>query len=356
MNANTKKLSDLGQSIWVDNITRHMLDEGILSKYVQEFSVTGLTSNPSIFDHAISGTTNYDESIKEKGKDGISSEDLFFELAIEDIQRAADIFKPVYERTNHIDGFVSIEVSPHLAFDTQNTLEAARKIFKKVNRPNVLIKIPGTSEGIPAIEQAIYEGISVNVTLLFSASQYKTAAEAWARGIERRIAEGKSADVRSVASIFVSRWDKAVAEKVPDPLKNQLGIAVMQEAYNVYKEMLLSDAFQKIMNFGGSPQRLLWASTSTKDPNASDILYVKSLAVPFSVNTIPENTLNAFADHGEIESLLNSDPGKIKEKFEEFEKEGIRVKKLAEELQQQGADSFVKDWEELLKSIEDKRK
>lgn len=356
MNLKTKLLYDLGQSIWVDNITRHMLDEGILAKYVEEYSVTGLTSNPSIFDHAISRTNDYDATIKEKGKDGISTEDLFFELAIEDIQRAADIFRPVYNKTNRLDGFVSIEVSPRLAFDTEKTLEAARAIFKKVNRPNVLIKIPGTAEGIPAIEQAIYEGISVNVTLLFSASQYKAAAEAWARGINKRIAEGKSSDIRSVASIFVSRWDKAVADKVSDNLKNQLGIAVMQETYLVYKEMMASADFQKIMNFGGFPQRLLWASTSTKDPNASDILYVKSLAVPYTVNTIPEKTLNAFADHGEVDSLLNVERCKVQEKFKEFEKQGIQIEKLAVELQQQGAQSFVNDWEELMKSIESKRK
>ncbi|MBN2616168.1 MAG: transaldolase [Bacteroidales bacterium] len=356
MNAKTKELYELGQSIWVDNITRQMLDKGILSTYVHELSVTGLTSNPSIFDHAISGTDDYNHSIKEMNHNNISDEDLFFELAIDDIRRAADIFKPVFEITNGLDGFVSIEVSPRLAFDTQKTIEAARTIYKKVNRPNVLVKIPGTREGIPAIEQAIAEGISINVTLLFSADQYRAAAEAWARGIEKRIAEGKSADVRSVASVFVSRWDKAVADKLPDKLQNQLGITVMQETYQAYKEMLLSKSVQKIMNFGGSPQRLLWASTSTKDPNASDILYVKSLAVPFTVNTIPEKTLHAFADHGEIDSVLDVETSKIQEKFQAFKKEGIDIKQLAEELQQQGAQSFVNDWEELMKSIENKRK
>ncbi|MBN2639279.1 MAG: transaldolase [Bacteroidales bacterium] len=356
MNAKTKILRDLGQSIWVDNITRSMLDKGILNKYINELSVTGLTSNPSIFDHAISGTEDYDVSIKEKDKNNISNEDLFFELAIEDIQRAADIFKPVFNRTNGIDGFVSIEVSPDLAFDTQKTLEAARKIFKKVDRKNVLVKIPGTKEGIPAIEQAIAEGISINVTLLFSAAQYKAAAEAWARGIEKRIAEGKSADVRSVASVFVSRWDKAVAGQLPEKLQNQLGITVMQETYLIYKEMLLSDRFQKIMNFGGSPQRLLWASTSTKDPSASDILYVKSLAAPFTVNTIPEKTLQAFAEHGKIDSVLNIEPSSIEKRLKVFENENIDINKLAQQLQQQGAESFVNDWRELMSSIEKKRK
>jgi transaldolase len=347
----TQQLHDLGQSLWLDNITRDLLDSGILKRYIEELSVTGLTSNPTIFDHAIKNSAAYDAPIREKPLKGKSGEGLFFELALEDITRAADMFRPIYERTNGVDGWVSLEVSPLLAHDTASTSAAAKDLHGRAGRPNLFIKIPGTKEGLPAIEEAIFAGIPVNVTLLFSREQYAAAAGAFLRGIERRIAAGLNPDVGSVASVFISRWDTAVAGKVPNQLQNKLGIAIAKRIFKAYRDLLNSDRWQRVYNFGARPQRLLWASTGTKDPKASDILYVKALAAPFTVNTMPEATLKAFGDHGEVGGPLRADGGDTEEVLAQFAKAGVDVEALATQLQDEGAKSFVKSWDELMAVI-----
>ena len=344
----TKTLHDLGQSLWLDNITRQLLDSGTLQRYVDENSVTGLTSNPTIFDHAIKNSADYDADIRQSASRAKSGEDLFFELALADLVRAADIFQPVFARTDGVDGWVSLEVSPMLAYDTASTLSAAKDLQARAARPNVFIKIPGTKEGLPAIEEAIYAGIPVNVTLLFSREHYVAAADAFLRGIERRIAAGLNPDVASVASVFVSRWDGAVAGKIPSALNNQLGIAVANRTYQAYRELLCSPRWQRAYNAGARPQRLLWASTGTKDPKASDVLYIKALAAPFTVNTMPEATLIALADHGELGSIMAADGGDCEAVLAQFAKAGINVDMLAAQLQAEGAKSFVKSWNELL--------
>jgi transaldolase len=355
MNLHTKELHNQGVSLWLDNITRKILNNGILKDYIADLSVTGLTSNPTIFDNAISKSTDYDGAIRQLGN-LLTDEELFFELAIEDIQRAADLFRPVYDRTNRVDGFVSIEVSPTLAYDTQSTIEAAKAIFKKVNRPNAFIKIPGTPEGLPAIEQAIAEGIPVNVTLLFSAEQYLAAAEAWLKGVETRAAKGLNPDVRSVASVFVSRWDKAVSEQVSDGLKNKLGLATSQKTYEAYLQFLQSNRVQRVMNLGVSPQRLLWASTGAKDPSVSDVIYIENLVAPFTVNTMPENTLLAFANHGNAVEPMPQTCTDTDKLLGDFKNEGVNIDRLAQQLQNEGAESFVGSWEHLIDSIQQKRK
>lgn len=355
MNQNTKKLRDKGVSLWIDNITRKMLDDKVLEHYINEFSITGLTSNPSIFDKAIGKTSYYDAAIAEINKQDITDEEIFFNLAIEDIQRAADLLLPAFHQTNGLDGFVSIEVSPLLAYDTKNTIQAAKDIHQKVNKPNAFIKIPGTAEGLPAIEEAIAEGIPVNVTLLFSAEQYEAASMAYLRGVETRIKNGLNPDVRSVASLFVSRWDKAVMDKATANIKNKLGLAVSQKTYQAYLQFLKSNRVQRIMNFGASPQRLLWASTGTKDPNASDVLYVKNLVAPFTINTIPDDTLLAFADHGEIGKTLPDDSTSAEKIIKQYEDISVNYFKLAEQLQKEGAEAFKKSWDDLIKSIATKR-
>jgi len=350
----TQLLHDEGQSLWLDNITRDLLDSGTLKRYIDELSVTGLTSNPTIFDHAIKNSTTYDSSILSKLKKGTSAEGLFFELAIEDISRAADFFRPTYERTNGVDGWVSLEVSPLLAYDTASTLAAAKELFARANRPNLFIKIPGTRQGLPAIEEAIFAGIPINITLLFSREHYLAAAEAFLRGIERRIQAGLNPLVSSVASVFVSRWDSAVASKVQEHLHNQLGIAIAKRTYKTASALLSSTRWQRVYNLGGRPQRLLWASTGTKDPKASDILYVKALAAPFTVNTMPENTLRALATHTELDGLLPTDGGNCEDVLAQFAKAGIDVDALAAQLQSEGAESFVKSWNDLMSVISSK--
>ncbi|UII80300.1 transaldolase [Flagellimonas sp. CMM7] len=356
MNANTKKLYDQGVSIWLDNITRKMIDDGTLKKYIEELKITGLTSNPSIFEAAIAKTNYYDDAIAKINTSGLSDEELFFSLAIEDIQRAADAFLPVFKATNGLDGFVSIEVSPLLAYDAESTLKASKTIHGQVNRPNVFIKIPGTPEGLPAIEQSIAAGIPINITLLFSAEQYEAAAMAYLKGIEDRIKNGLNPDVRSVASVFVSRWDRAVADKVPDNLKNKLGIAVMYKTYHAYQKFLASNRVRRAVNYGASPQRVLWASTGTKDPNASDVLYVKSLIAPFTVNTIPEKTLLAYADHGELDKPMVDNTEAADSTLDQFNELSIDYLQLAQQLQKEGAESFNASWDNLIKSIASKRK
>jgi transaldolase len=350
----TKTLHDLGQSLWLDNITRDLLNRGTLQRYIDEFSVTGLTSNPTIFDHAIRNSSDYDSDIARHATRTKAAEDLFFELALADLTRAADLLRPVFARTNGVDGWVSLEVSPVLAHDTQRTIAAARDLSKRAGKPNLFIKIPGTREGLPAIEAAIFAGIPVNVTLLFSMEQYVAAAEAYLRGVERRVEADLDPAVGSVASLFISRWDVAVAGKTPAELNNRLGIAVAQRAYKAYRELLSSPRFLRIANAGARPQRLLWASTGTKDPKASDILYVKALAAPFTVNTMPEGTLKAFAQHGEIGATLAPDGGDCEAVLAAFAIAGIDIGALANRLQDEGADSFDKSWSDLMACIESK--
>jgi len=350
----TQLLHNLGQSLWLDNITRDLLNSGTLKRYVDDLSVTGLTSNPTIFDHAIKNSTAYDAAIREKLSKGKSGEALFFELALEDIIRASDLFRPVYDQTDGVDGWVSLEVSPLLAHDTASTLAAAKDLHARAGRPNLFIKIPGTKEGLPAIEEAIFAGIPINVTLLFSREQYLAAAEAFLRGVERRIDAGRKPTVGSVASVFVSRWDSAVMGKVPDSLRDQLGIAIAMRTYKAYRGLLASPRWQRVFNAGARPQRLLWASTGTKDPKASDVLYIKALAAPFTVNTMPEGTLKALADHGELGTILPADGGDCEEVLGQFAKAGIDVESLAARLQDEGAKSFVKSWNELMAVITSK--
>jgi transaldolase len=344
----TRKLHDLGQSLWLDNITRELLDGGALERYIAELSVTGLTSNPTIFDHAIRSSRAYDAAIRAKLGAGLSGEALFFELALEDLTRAADLFRPIHEKTDGVDGWVSLEVSPLLAHDGASTLAAARELFARAKRRNLFIKIPGTREGLPAIEEAIFAGVPVNVTLLFSREHYLAAAEAFLRGIERRIEAGLDPNVGSVASLFVSRWDAAVAGKVPAERANRLGIAIAMRTYAAYRALLASPRWQRTYNSGARPQRLLWASTGTKDPRASDVLYVKSLAAPFTVNTMPEATLKALGDHGDVGALLPADGGDCEEVLARFAKAGVDLGALAAQLQEEGAKSFVASWNELM--------
>jgi len=350
----TQILHGMGQSLWLDNITRDLLDSGTLKHYIDDLSVTGLTSNPTIFDHAIKNSTAYDATIVRKLAQHESSEEIFFELALEDLTRAADLFRPIFDETNGVDGWVSLEVSPTLAHDTASTLSAARDLFARAARPNLLIKIPGTKEGLPAIEEAIFSGIPVNVTLLFSREQYVAAAEAFLRGIERRVEAGLNPNVGSVASVFVSRWDSAVANKTPEELHNQLGIAIAKRTYKAARALLSSPRWTRIYNLGARPQRLLWASTGTKDQKASDILYIKSLAAPFTVNTMPEGTLKALAAHTELGELLPADGGNCEVILAQFANAGIDVDALAVQLQNEGAESFVKSWDDLMNVISSK--
>jgi transaldolase len=350
----TQLLHNLGQSLWLDNITRDLLNTGTLKRYIDELSVTGLTSNPTIFDHAIKNSSSYDAAIRQKLDEGKSGESLFFELALEDLTRAADLFRPVFERTNGVDGWVSLEVSPLLAHDTASTLAAAKSLHARAGRPNLLIKIPGTKEGLPAIEESIFAGVPINITLLFSREHYIAAAEAFLRGIERRIDAGLQADIGSVASVFVSRWDAAIAGKVPAALNNRLGIAMAKRIYKAYRELLGSPRWERIYNAGARPQRLLWASTGTKDPKASDVLYIKALAAPFTVNTMPEGTLKALADHGDLSEIMSADGGDCEAVLDQFAAAGIDIDHLAAKLQDDGAKSFVSSWNELMGVIASK--
>jgi transaldolase len=350
----TEALHNLGQSIWLDNITRDLLTSGTLKRYIDEWSVTGLTSNPTIFDHAIKNSSAYDGAIREKLSKGRSGEELFFDLALEDVTAAAVLFRPIHDRTDGVDGWVSLEVSPMLAFDTAASLAAAKKLHALAGQPNLFIKIPGTKEGLPAIEEAIFAGIPINVTLLFSREHYVAAAEAFLRGVERRIEKGLDPVVGSVASIFISRWDVTVQGKVPETLRGQLGIAVAKRAYKAYVELLASPRWQRALNFGARPQRLLWASTGTKDPKASDQLYVTALASPFTVNTMPEGTLKALADHGEVGGIMPADGGDCEQVLAQFAKAGVDVDALAAQLQEEGAKSFVQSWTELMSVIDSK--
>ena len=350
----TTLLHNLGQAIWLDNITRDLLTNGQLKRYIDEYSVTGLTSNPTIFNQAIKNSTAYDAAIRQKVKEGKSGEALFFDLALEDLTQAADLFRPIWDMTNGVNGWVSLEVSPLLAYDTASTIEAAKDLFARAGRPNMFIKIPGTPEGLPAIEEAIFAGIPVNVTLLFSREHYLAAAEAFMCGIERRMEAGLKPNVGSVASVFVSRWDGAVADKVPATLRNRLGIAMAERTYQAVRTLLSSPRWQRVYNAGTWPQRVLWASTGTKDPQASDVLYIKALAAPFTVNTMPEGTLQALAEKTELDTIMSADGGDCEALLEEFDNAGIDIDALAAQLQEQGAKSFVNSWNELMEVIDSK--
>ena len=347
----TQKLHELGQSVWLDNITRDLLTSGTLKRYIADLSLTGLTSNPTIFDHAIKNSSHYDSAIRSKLNEGKSGETLFFELAIEDLAQAADLFRPIWDRTNGVDGWVSLEVSPLLAHDTASTIAAAKELHARAKRPNLFIKIPGTKEGLPAIEEAIFAGVPVNVTLLFSREQYIAAAQAYLRGVERRIEAGLNPAVASVASLFVSRWDAAVAESVAPALRNRLGIAIGMRTYAAYRELLASGRWRRLAEAGAHPQRLLWASTGTKDPAAPPALYVEALAAPGTIDTMPEKTLRAFAEGGKLGPPLPEDGGRAEAVLEEFQRAGVDIDALAERLQREGGDAFVKSWNELLAGL-----
>ena len=355
INPNTSKLHDLGQSIWVDNISREMLNKGTLARYITDLSVSGLTSNPTIFEHTIGNGSYYDKSISRLARVNESTEELFFALALEDLTTAADLFRPIFDATAGLDGWVSLEVSPLLADDSRETIRAAARLHEAANKPNLFIKIPGTQAGVQAIEESIFGGVSVNVTLLFSREQYVAAAEAYMRGIERRLAKGLDANVSSVASLFVSRWDVAVKQEVSPQFHNRLGIAIAMQTYKAYRDLLISPRWLKLAKAGVSPQRLLWASTGTKDPAAPDTLYVEALAAPDTINTIPEKTLQAFADHGKVRAALPADGGYCEAMLEEFRREGVDDADLAARLQREGAESFTVSWRALMSSIRKKR-
>lgn len=351
----TQQLQNLGQSLWLDNITRDLLDNGTLQRFIDEWSITGLTSNPTIFDEAIAGSASYDRAIREAAALPINDEELFMDLALQDLGRAADLFRPTFDATAGVDGWVSMEVSPVLVDDTAGTMAAAASIYARAGRCNLFVKIPGTVAGIAAIEESIFEGVPVNVTLLFSKDQYLAAAEAYLRGIERRLAAGRDPRVASVASLFISRWDKGVHERVPPAMRNQLGIAVGGIVYAAYREMLESDRWQRLAKRGARPQRLLWASTGTKDPGAPDCLYVEALAAPQTINTLPEKTLRAFADHGHVRGVMPTDGIAAEATLDSFAHAGIRIDELAKRLQSEGAQSFANSWRQLMKRIAQKR-
>ena len=354
MTTTTQQLHDLGQSLWIDNISRETLRDGSLAKLISDYSVTGLTSNPTIFEKAMGQGDAYDESIAEMARQGRSTEDLFFALAVDDLQKAADLFLPAHEASGGVDGWVSLEVSPLLVKDTRGTIQAAASLHAQGARKNLFIKIPGTPEGVPAIEEAIYQGIPINVTLLFSREQYLAAAEAYMKGIERRLNDGKSPVVESVASLFVSRWDAGVKEAVAPAYQNRLGIAIAMRTYKAYRDLLASERWQRLAAAGAHPQRLLWASTGTKDPKAPETLYVEALAAPDTVNTMPEKTLKAFAKDGHVGAAMPVDGGYAEQTLDEFRREGVDVEALAAKLQQEGGDSFVKSWSSLVGGLNEK--
>ena len=354
LNPRLRNLHDLGQSLWLDNISRALLDNGTLGRYIDEFSITGLTSNPSIFDTAIGTGKDYDAAILEQVRSGQSGEAIFTQLALQDLRRAADLFRPAFDASRRADGWVSMEVSPLLAHDAVASSEAAVRIQRQADRPTLLVKIPGTPEGNLAIEESIFAGVPINVTLLFSREQYLASAEAYLRGIERRIEAGLDPHVTSVASLFVSRWDVAIKDQVPADLRNKLGIAIAARTYAAYRELLTSTRWRKLAAAGAQPQRLLWASTGTKDPDAPDTLYIEALAAPDTINTIPEKTLLAFAKHGALAGTMAADGGDAEALLVRFADAGIDIDALAIRLQQEGARAFVKSWQHLLQAIADK--
>ena len=352
---NTRRLRDLGQVLWLDNITRDLLDTGTLERFIDEWSITGITSNPTIFDEAIGSSSSYDEAIRGSTANPVSDEDLFIELALDDLRRAADLLRPVFDASAGTDGWVSMEVSPLLVDDAGGTVAAASRIFARAGRPNFFVKIPGTAAGLAAIEQSIFDGVPVNVTLLFSQDQYLAAAGAYIRGIERRLEAGRDPRVASVASLFVSRWDKAVRDLAPRGLRNRLGLAVAGQTYAAYRDLLESERWQRLAERGARPQKLLWASTGTKDPDASDCLYVEALVAPGTIDTLPEKTLRAFVAHGRVGDPMARDGLAAHATLREFAAAGIDIPALAQRLQLEGAQAFSKSWRQLTKRIAEKR-
>jgi transaldolase len=344
-------LHRLGQSVWLDNISRPLLSSGTLARYIRDFAVTGVTSNPAIFERAIAASDAYDAAIRAKAAEGKEGEALFFDLALEDLKRAAGLLHGIHKASGGVDGWVSLELSPLLADDTAGTIIAAARLFARACCPNLFIKIPGTPAGLPAIEQSIFAGVPVNVTLLFSREQYLAAAAAYMRGIERRLDCGLPPDVASVASLFVSRWDVAVAQKVQPGFRNRLGIAVAMQTYKAHLDLLASPRWQSLAAACARPQRLLWASTGTKDPTVADTLYVEGLAAPGTINTMPEATLNAFARHGVLENVLPANEAYAEVTLAEFTREGIDLEALAADLQREGVASFARAWSDLLYRI-----
>jgi transaldolase len=353
MNA-TQHLHDLGQRLWLDNISRRHLDDGILQAYIAEYALTGLTSNPTLFEHAVGSSAAYDATIVASPRDA-GAEVVFVALALEDLGRAADLFRPIYDTSGGLDGWVSMEVSPLLAYDAAATVQAAKAIHAQAGRPNLFVKIPGTGPGLEAIEEALYEGVPINVTLLFSPAHYRAAAEAYLRGIERRLEAGLDPRVASVASLFVSRWDRAVDGSVPAELRNRLGIAIAGCTYRAYRELLRSPRWLALARAGALPQRLLWASTGTKDPAAPPTLYVEALAAPDTIDTMPDATLVACARHGAVKATLAEDGAAATAMLDRFRAVGVDVEALAERLQCEGAEAFVQSWRSLLAGIEAKR-
>lgn len=349
-----QKLHDLEQSLWIDHITRDLLNSGMLKHYIEELSVTGLTSNSAIFGYAVKNSSVYDAAIRKKLKENKSGEELFLELALEDLCQAADLFRPIYDQTDGVDGWVSMEVSPRLTQDTDSAVDAVKDLYTRGRRPNIFIKIPGTTEGLPAVEEAIFAGVPVNVTFLYSREHYLAAAEAYLRGVERRIAAGLKPNVGSVASLFVNCWDVAVTGMVPDALHNQLGIAVARRTYKACRELAHSPRWERAYNAGARPQRLLWAGTETMDPEASDVFYINALAAPLTVSCMPESTLKAFADHGDIGTSMPVDDGDLEAALSRFAKAGIDIDALAAQLQDEGTASFIKSWIEILAVIASK--
>jgi transaldolase len=350
----TEQLHDLGQGLWLDSINRDLLTTGTLRRYKDELFVTGLTSNPVIFDDAIRNSSSYDGSIRRKAAEGKNGDALFYELALEDLTQAADLFRTKHDSTNGFDGWVSLDVSPLLAFDIRTTIKQVALLAAQSHRPNIMIKIPGTREGVPAIEESIFQGVAVNVTLLFSREQYVRSAEAYMRGIERRITAGRDPKVHSVASVFISRWDKAIVDQVPDTLKNRLGIAIAKRTYKAYRDLLNSARWQSLAKAGALPQRLLWDNTGTKDPDASDVMYVESLAAADTINTIPEKMLLAFADHGQVNDVLPADGGDAEQVLGEFKRAGVNEAHVAEGLQRDAAKAFDKSWSYLMQCLRSK--
>lgn len=355
-----KQIHNFGQSVWLDFLDRDILDSGELKKLIGEDGARGLTSNPAIFEKAISSSADYDADIESLSKTKTSNDEIFFGLAIKDIKRAADFFKPVYDSAKGADGFVSLEVSPHLARNTEGTIKQAMELWKEVDRQNVMIKIPGTKEGLPAIRKCISEGININITLLFGLPRYKEVAEAYIQGLNDRVENNLPIDhIRSVASFFLSRIDVIIdpilSEKGLNNLKGKVAIASAKEAYEIYKSILDSEQFRNLEKKGANRQWLLWASTGTKDPQSSDVKYVEALIGKDTINTIPMDTLHAFRDHGKSENNLEKDTNNAKQVLEELKENKIDLDSITQKLEDEGIDKFNKAYDSLLDVIEKKK-
>jgi transaldolase/transaldolase/glucose-6-phosphate isomerase len=355
-----KTIRDLGQSVWLDFFDREIMDSGKLEKLIKNDGVSGVTANPSIFEKAITSSSDYDEDIAAFSKRNGSKEDIFFNLAVKDIRRAADFFMSVYDRTHGQDGFVSLEVSPHLARDTEGTIKEARKYWNAINRKNVMIKIPGTAEGLPAIRTCISEGININITLLFGLPRYKQVTDAYIAGLEDRIKNNEPIDqIASVASFFLSRIDVSIdpllEEKGLGKMKGEVAIASAKKAYEIYKEAFSSSRFKKLEAKGAKRQRVLWASTGSKDPSVSDVKYVEALIGPETVNTIPMDTLKAFNDHGNAESHLEDGMNQASQLLAQLKEKEINIDAITQKLEDEGLEKFKKAYGNLLQTIENKK-